>query len=227
MSIEKVHLRKLLRLFYAAASERRAILGADIYSEQTKKDGDDEEGGGDFHGPFWADAKRHVEGIVDLPTQTKTRIAKNARRRNLYPLLTQGFLAWRNEKRRWRNEDFILIQDVKGRVAFPELNGLVKVENLLAVRVENRFSRIVCPYFSEEPLLPPIGARLGLWLMSEALPRYPIEDLRILDVLRGKSFGVIDVGIEGDERAQFTAEYARVLEEWRKLKEERQVLVAA
>jgi hypothetical protein len=221
MSIEKIHLRKLLRLFYASVSKRRAILRADIYSEQRKEDGEDDEGGGDFHGPFWADAKRHVEGRADLPTQTKMRIAKNARRRHLYPLLTQGFLAWWTEKRRWRNEDFTLIQDVKGRVAFPELKGLVKVENLLAVRVENQFSRIVYPYFSDEPLLPPIGARLGLWLMSEALPIYPVHDLRILDVLRGKSFGVIDVGIEGTERAQFTAEYARVLEEWRKLKDEK------
>jgi len=223
MSIEKIQLRKLLRLFYATDPKRRSILRADIYGDIKKEadEDEDEDGGGDFHVPFWADAKRHVDGAVDLLSQTKMRIEKNERRRNLYPQLAAGFLKWWNEKRRWRNEKFIFIKDVKGRVQFPKLNGIVRVENLLPLRIDGQFARIVYPYFSDVPVLPDEGARLGLWLMHEALPNYPLEDLRLLDVLRSKSFGIIDVPLHGDERHLFEVKYESVLSEWKKLKDKK------
>jgi hypothetical protein len=135
MSIEKVHLRKLLQLFYASPSKRRSALLSDLYN-QAKRDAGENDDGGDFHAAFWSDAKRHAGGEVELRIQTNWRIERNERRKRLYPLLADGFLSWWNEKRRWRNERFSFIQGVKGQYFFPELNGLVKVEGLLAVRVE-------------------------------------------------------------------------------------------
>lgn len=220
MSLEKVQLRKLLRLFYATDARRRSILLSDIYSESMKDAGEDD-GGGDFHSAFWADAKRHVDGKVDLHSQTIMRVEKNERRKRLYPLLEAGFLNWWNEKRRWRNEKFVSIQNINGRVVFPELPGLVKVENLLALRVEDQFTRIVYPYFAEAPILPDEGARLGLWIAKQAIPRFPLSDFRILDVLRSKSYGIIDVPLQGNEEQLFKSKYKSVLDDWNKLKEEK------
>jgi hypothetical protein len=105
MSIEKIHLRKLLQLFYLPANKRKSLLRADIRNDLNKALGESTDGG-DFHGPFWADAKSHVAGQEDLRTAVKNRIASNKSRTRLYPLLAGGFLNWWDEKRRWRNEPF-------------------------------------------------------------------------------------------------------------------------
>lgn len=76
MSIEKIHLRKLLRLFYAEPRERRRLLVSDIGSDRTREQNGSGDGG-DFHGPFWADAKDHVAGKLDLREQSKARVESN------------------------------------------------------------------------------------------------------------------------------------------------------
>ena len=73
MSIEKAHLRKLLRIFYAEPRERRRLLLEDIRTDISKET-DARSDGGDFHGPFWADAKAHVAGTSNLREQAKIRI---------------------------------------------------------------------------------------------------------------------------------------------------------
>ena len=107
MSIQKIHLRKLLLLFDASSKERRRILLSDIASDRRKefrrKEGLKNDGG-DFYSPFWFDAKRHVAGEIELREATKLRIEQNYRRKRLYPVLTDAFLRWWDEKRRWRNE---------------------------------------------------------------------------------------------------------------------------
>ena len=93
MSIEKIHLRKLLQLFYLPANQRTSLLRSDIRQEQIKALGA-ADGGGDFHGAFWADAKAHVTGDDDLRTAVLDRINRNQTRKRLYPLLEKGFLGW-------------------------------------------------------------------------------------------------------------------------------------
>jgi len=105
MSIEKVHLRKLLRLFFLPDSARVSELRKDIRQE-IKKAAFPGGKGGDFHTPFWTDAKNHVAGRLDLAAQVDERIARNDNRVRLYPELSKGFLNWWNEKRRWQNEPF-------------------------------------------------------------------------------------------------------------------------
>lgn len=220
MSIEKIHLRKLLQLFYLPDNRRRSLLRADIRIDLNKALGETTDGG-DFHGPFWADAKSHVAGEEDLRSKIKERIESNKGRTRLYPLLSDGFLRWWNEKRRWRNEAFeFLPQSVKTQLSVPELGGTIKIENLLALQIGDQFSRIIYPYFSEDPPLPEEGRRIGLSVLNNGLPEYSVEDLRILDVLRASSCGTLDNPLQGNENELFLRRYGDVLKEWKKLREE-------
>lgn len=221
MSVKSIHLRKLLQLFYLSERELTTKLREDIRQEIAKLEGRSKPGG-DFYVGFWTDAKRHVKGEVDLLKQTDIRIRDNKGRERLYKLLAEGFLKWWDEKRRWRNEPFEIIdvKRVKGDYEFEELGAVVKVESLLCVRVGNDYNRLVYAYFSENPELPEEAARIGLWLMGEAVKDFSRDDNRILDVLRSRSYGLIDSPLQGNERNLFLQKYIHVLERWEKLREE-------
>jgi hypothetical protein len=218
MSVEKINLRKLLGLFYADRRDRRRILVADVRNERNK----DENGGGDggdFHGPFWADAKDHVAGKLDLREQSEVRVASNKARARLYPLLTEGFLNLWNERIQWRNEKFETYPiSIKAQLRIEELNAIVKIENVVAVKIPDGSSRIVYPYFGEKPALPIEGARLGLWALKEALIDFRAEDFRIIDILRRSYFRPAEISAQGNERELFVQKYRDLLEEWRKLR---------
>jgi hypothetical protein len=220
MSIEKIHLRKLLQLIYLPDNKRTSLLRADIRSDLKKAAGEDSKGG-DFHGPFWTDAKNHVAGIEDLRSKIKLRVESNIGRKRLYRLLGDGFLRWWNEKRRWRNVPFEIIPEgVSAQLLVSEVGGTIKIENLLALRVGDRFHRMIYPYFSEEPALPEEGRRIGLAVLNKGLPNYSIDDLRILDVLRGSSYGIIDQALQSNENGLLLKRYGDILKEWKKLKKE-------
>lgn len=221
MSLEKIHLRKLLQLIYATPAKRRGSILSDIGSDARKLLSPDSSGG-DFYGPFWADAKDYVAGKSDLREQTKGRIAANKSRQRLYPLLTDGFMRVWTEKVRWRNEEFAFLPtSVKAQLPIDELNATIKIENVVAVKIWNGANRVIYPYFSEEPILPNDGARLGFWALSEALPEFKIDDLRIIDVLRGSYFRPDDVPLQGNEREALVQRYGDLLAEWKKLRDKR------
>jgi len=113
MSLQKIHLRKLLQLFDAADGKRRALLRADIRDEMASAAGA-EKNGGDFYAPFWSDAKQHMGGASDLKLTTAARIELNKGRERLYPELRDGFLLWWNKKRRWINEPFEPLEEKIG-----------------------------------------------------------------------------------------------------------------
>ncbi|MFC1674036.1 hypothetical protein ACFL12_07850 [Pseudomonadota bacterium] len=221
MAIDNINLRKLLGLFYLPPNKLKTELRKDIYQENKKKEGGDG-GGGDFHIPFWSDAKAHVAGTHDLSLLTQDRIEKNRRSRfRLYPLLRDGFLQWWNEKRRWSNQEFELLQgSVKGRHQLPELDATVKVENILALKIDDDTHRLIYPYFKEEPRLQPEGARIGLWLLNATMNDYHVEDMRILDVLRSQSFSTSEFPLQGNEEELFISKYSYILEMWEDLKKE-------
>jgi hypothetical protein len=220
MSIEKIHLRKLLRLFYADQRERRRLLVSDIGNDRNRAQNGSEDGG-DFHGPFWADAKKHVAGKLDLRQLSKTRIETNKARARLYPLLTESFLSLWNEKIQWRNEKFETYPiSIKAQLYIEELGTTIKVENVVAVKIPDGSSRIVYPYFSETPTLPSEGARLGLWVLKEALTDFQAEDFRIVDILRGSYFRPMEIPTQGNERDLFVRKFDDILEEWRKLRDD-------
>lgn len=215
-----MHLRKLLQIFYAPSIQRRSLLRADIRQELAKNDGKSGDGG-DFHTAFWSGAKRHAIGTVDLRAQIEEYIQRSPQRKRLYPLLGEGFLVWWDEKRRWRNEPFVAMpRSLHGRFVHSDSGAIIKVENLLSLRIGDRSNRLIYPYFAEEPPLSGEAVRIGLWLMSHALPDQRIEDMRVLDVLRSASYGTLDVPLQGDEEEVFLRHYQSALAEWIKLRAE-------
>lgn len=220
MSFRKSPLRKLLQLFYAPQNLRASKIREDIRLDRGKAKGFSAKGG-DFHAPFWADAKAHMLSRGYLPDLVQARVAENKRLARLYPELSRGFLSWWDDKRRWHNEPLNLLPTVPGtQFNISEVGAVVKVEGAVALESGSSFHRIIYPYFSEKPVLPPEGARLAIWAMSQALPHFQVEDLRVLDVLRGNSFGTLDHALEGNEREIFVQKYEHLLRDWDRLQGE-------
>jgi len=220
MAIDRIHLRRLLEYFGLPADRRTAKVRADARNFIRNQAGASS-GGGDFHTCFWADAKAHAAGESDLVVTTQGRISDNWRRQRLFPVLRDGFLLWWNENRRWINEEIHALPDpVNAPHDFLEIGGRVKVENVLALRIGDRDLRLIYPYFSENPPLSDETARLGLWLMGQALRGHQIEQMRILDVIRGRTFSVDRLPLQGNEGAVFVERYARMLADWRGFIEE-------
>ncbi|MCD7111835.1 hypothetical protein LRX75_22670 [Rhizobium sp. DKSPLA3] len=218
MSLEVVGLGKLLQTAYADKALQKRILRIDLNSERKKAAGHKGGSGPDFYMPFWADAKQHVMGNLDLNAATAERIAANPRRTRLYNLLKQNFLMWWEQKRRLRNEPFSIIQEnLKARFEVPG-RGTLKVENTLAITIGEDGHRIFYPYFCEEPALSGEAARLGLWVMSQSIKRYDLQDMRMLDVIRGKSFSTIDTPLLGNEETLLNQKYGEVIDAWKALR---------
>jgi hypothetical protein len=219
MSFKVIGLGKLLKALYATNAQRISMLRADIRGELEKEKNPGSDEGGDFYVPFWADAKGHVAGTLDLHLATPERIARHKGRERLYPMLRDGFLLWWETKRRLRNVPFELIdENVKARYTSPGL-GQVKVENTLSITVGSDGHRILYPYFCEDPALSSEAARLGLWVMSQCVKGYVLRDMRLLDVIRGQSFSDLDTPLLGNEEQLFLAKYTKVLEERRQLRD--------
>ncbi len=212
MALNRIHLRKLLKILFLEPNMRRSELRSDIREEIAREAGQ-EGGGGDFYAPFWADAKNHVFGTADLHNMVDGRVEANGRRANLYPQLRTGFLIWWNERRRWTNEPFRPGRQLKAHFPFANLDAVVKVDNILSVRDGAGEEHVVYPYFAPQPELSENAARLGLWLLSSALPTVPLEEIRILDVIRGRTFSIDRSPLRGDEQEEFTTRYSAALNE--------------
>ncbi|KQV35773.1 MULTISPECIES: hypothetical protein [unclassified Rhizobium] len=219
MSIDRIHLRKLLKIMFLADGPRRTALRTDI-REEIAKDAGDDGGGGDFYAPFWADARAHVFGMEDLHTAVQARIQANGRRSNLYPRLRDGFLRWWTERRRWTNAPFQPGQQLKSNFQSPDLGATVKVDSILSVRDAQGIEHYMYPYFAPEPVLSAEAARLGLWLLLETLDQVPPAEIRILDVIRGETFSIDRYPLLGTEEQNFTDRYRALLAERAALAEE-------
>ena len=219
MALNHIHLRKLLKILFLDNRSRIAELRKDIREERVKSAGHDASGA-DFYVPFWADAKSHVFGLVDLQQATDERIALNRSRRNIYPLLRDGFLVWWDRRRRWTNTPFTSGQRVKTQFQFPGLDAIVKIDNILSVQDGRGVEHFVYPYFSPHPPLSDEAARLGLWLLIQALPTVPPNEIRILDVIRGQTFSLDRHPLRGQEEQIFRNLYHSALLERQRLEEE-------
>jgi hypothetical protein len=197
MSFELIHLRKIIMLCYCPENRQVSEARADIRSELARERGE-AGGGGDFHTPFWRDARDHTLGVQDILASTRVRIAANPARARLYPLLAQGFLRWWDKRRRWTNEPFQRIDSPHARHVFENL-GTYKVEGILALRDANADDHFVYPYFSERPELSPESARVMLSCLANALPNIDRESLVVLDVLRGQSYTIDRYPLRGNE----------------------------
>ncbi len=217
MSIRNIHLRKLLKILFLNDRDRRSALRGDIREEIAREVGDNS-GGGDFYAPFWFDAKAHAFGGADLHDCVEQRIAANAGRANLYPLLRDGFLLWWDERRRWTNEPFQPGQLLKASFPFPGMDAIVKVDSVLSVRDSQGVEHFVYPYFAPTPALSDEASRWGLWLLSAALNTVDSNEIRILDVIRGRTFSLDRTPLLGNEEAAFRHRFSSALAEWDELR---------
>jgi hypothetical protein len=83
--------------------------------------------------------------------------------------------------------------------------------------VRGEYTRVVYPYFSEEPALPEEGGRLGLWAMQQALAGLDPKDMRIIDPLRRTFFSPQTTPLHGDENLVFHEKYKSLIGEWNRL----------
>ena len=211
MSLEIINLRKLLKLMYLDQPALTSALRADIRDDLARERGVVASGGG-FYAPFWRDAKDHVFGLADLHEATDRRVDDNARRKNLYPLLRDGFLVWWNERRRWTNAPFEPIDTPRTRYRVPIVNVTVKIDSILSVQDGRGDDHYIYPYWFSLPSLSDEAARVGLWLLSQALPQINAQELRILDVIRGQNFALERNNLQGDESEIFTRNYLRLVQ---------------
>ncbi len=221
MTVLDIPLRKALQLFYAPQSVQRKILKEDIRLDRRKEAGGNRTRGGDFYLPFWSDVKTHISGHGDLAQLTDDRIKSNRNLKRLYPLLKEGILELLSAKLRWSNEPVeIVAQSVHGNLRIDELGGTVRIKDALHARVRGEYTRIVYPYFSEEPALPEEGGRLGLWVMQQTLTELDPSDMRIIDALRRTFFSPQTTPLKGDEESVFHKNYKALIGEWERLKHE-------
>lgn len=221
MTIKVINLNKLLYLCALPDNVLTSELRDDLRTERNKRLGK-KSGGGHFHHPWWGAAKKHAVGLLDLEEHTPALVAANAKyRKRLYPLLTQGFLSWLRYLRRTTNLRIGWAEEeVHTHYFVPELGLTVKVDNLLALKLGEDRHKLIYPYFSEEPSLDEKWARVGLWLMREALSTYDLADMELLDVLRGRSFSGASHFLKGDEEVVFQRRYQAVVQRWEELKPE-------
>ena len=219
MSLQSIHLRKILKIMYLPLGPRTSALRTDI-REDIARENDEGGGGGDFYGPFWRDAKDHVFGLSDLRQQTRQRIAANARRANLYERLRDGFLLWWDDRRRWTNEPFRQAAAIKRTTRIGNVDADIKFGHILSVRDGNGDDHFVYPYWFPEPAMTDVMARLALWALIQAFPATDPAEFRVLDVIRGQTFGIDRNPLRGDEGAMFERRHAGALAQWRRLREE-------
>lgn len=221
MSVLDIPLRKTLQLFYANEPLRRSVLKEDIRLDRRKEAGGTRSQGGDFYLPFWSDVKKHISGDGDLTQMTVDRLTSNSNFKRLYPLLKDGVLELLSAKLRWSNEPVEIIpQSVHGNLKIEELGAVVRIRDALHARVREKYTRVVYPYFSEEPALSEEAGRLGLWVMQQALPNLDPSDMRLIDPLRRVFFSPETTPLQGDEKPVFIDKYRSLISEWERLKRE-------
>ncbi|SDN70513.1 hypothetical protein [Ensifer sp. YR511] len=219
MSVQDIPLRKALQLFYAPQSVRRSILKEDIRLDRRKEEGGNRSKGGDFHQPFWSDVKKHIAGGADLSEMTDDRIRSNKNFTRLYPLLKDGVIDLLSAKLRWSNEPVQIVpKSVHGNLKFRDIGGIIRIRDALHARVRGEYTRVVYPYFSEDPALPAEGGRLGLWAMQQALTEPDPNDMRIIDILRRTFFSPQTTPLRGNEEIVFRDNYISLIAEWERLK---------
>lgn len=221
MTAKTLHLGKVLKFLMLDDNKLVSELRRELRAERNKLLTSADKAGGDFYVPFWADAKLHVIGAVNLVSQTDWRVEQSAQRATLYPLLRKGFLAWlaevsrsTNQKVGWQEGKFHNHIDIDG------LELTLKVDNLLALKIGKDQFRLVYPYFAKSPILSEKWARVALWAMAEAFPTVSVVDLEILDVLRGVGFRGANLSLKGDEEFLFKSRYKAILKKWDELRPE-------
>ncbi|MFC4349597.1 hypothetical protein ACFO5Q_17235 [Kordiimonas lipolytica] len=225
MSLHEARLSKIIKIAYADAKlSRKEIfndVSACIRKEQNPESGSG--GGGDFHGVLWAAFKECIfeQDVEGFDQMVAALISGNSRRKRLFPQLADGLKSWGLLKRRWMNEEIKRIKNPVGTVILEGQDIAFKVNNVLALEIVGKGNRYIYPYFSEKPALNDEAARVALWQLHCALPHVHLDEIRILDVMRGKSYSTVEVPLVGDEHDIFAHQVAEIFQLWDKRYQDR------
>lgn len=220
MSFELINLNKLLRICALHDDKARSALKREAYQDRRREE-HPSESGGDFYGPFWSDAKSYATEGTDLELATSMRIERHGVRDRLYSVVCPQFIEWWQRFEGSMNEEMApLDENVHARREMDGLGITVKVDNLLCFRIDPDRHRLIYPYFSEEPSLSSRWARVGIWVMSQVLEGFRVQDMVILDVHRARSFSVREIDLRGDEADIFAARIVELREVWEEILEE-------
>lgn len=214
MSLDLINLRKALKFCMLDDDKAFSALRREAYEDRRRIEFSGE-GGGDFFGPFWSDAKAFATEGANLVAATESRVEAHGGRSRLYPILCERFSQWWYQFERTINEPLIPLREtVHARRDFDDLDVTIKVDNLLAFQIDRDRHRLIYPYFSESPPLSQRWARVGLWVMTEVLEGFRGLDMVILDVQRGRSFSLREIDFRGDEEAIFMNRMAELRVFW-------------
>lgn len=195
------------------------MLKKEIWLDRQKEAGGTRSQGGDFYLPFWSDVKSHVSGTGDLTQLIDDRVKSNRNFKRLYPILKDGILDLLSAKLRWSNEPVEIVpQSVHGKLRIEDLDATIRIKDALHAVVRQKYTRVVYPYFREEPDLPEEGGRLGLWVMQQTLTEFDPNDMRIIDPIRRTFFSPQTTPLLGNEEIVFRDYYRNLLSEWDYLK---------
>lgn len=212
---KSMHLHKILRLMSCDGKLYRRKLIEDV-NQDIKREINGGSSGGEFYTPFWALAKRFVISGGDMRRETAVLIDKHSGRRNIYPKLEKGFSGWWAEKRRWRNEPF---SEIRFEPIYYSMCGWnIKIVNVLALSGSDASQRLIYPYWYNEPAVDVSIARLGLAVIDQSVNNFKTEELRLLDIIRGRSFSVDDVRLSGGETSEFEQRLKHIVEDWNMLR---------
>lgn len=220
MAMDRLSLSRFLELMQLPHARRLRMIERDarraVYVEQFGKDADG--GGGDFYGPFWADAKRSaVDDSFDLASATVERIASNKSRRRLYPVLLNGFESGWAVLRQARISGGVitLVSNLAVTLKGSEGEDRLRATNALSVQEAGTHLHITYPYFSKDVGLGTRHARLGLAVLKQGFASAKPKTVAILDVLRGNLFVGDEVIEDSSAREQVVERYDAVMREWR------------
>lgn len=217
MAINSMHLDRFLRLLCHDEKGLRKELLGDINTESKRAEGLKIEGG-HFYSAFWADAREHINGGQHLSASTEQRIKDDPRRKNIYPLLAEGFLSLFT---RFDNSELKLLdRRPKGHLEVAEINLTLKIENIMALSIREQ-EYLIYPYWFLEPRLLEEPARIGLWAIDNALKNESVNIIRLVDIIRGKRYAVDAYQPNGNEADLLKIRYRKIYDYWERLVEEK------
>ena len=226
MAINSLHVNKTLRFLdlsknrFLDSSDRglRKELLTDISRDRRKSAGR-KTGGGNFYGPFWGDVRRHFLREGNISELTKDTIGRDHGRENLYTLLEANFQIFL--RRGHNSEAELSAKRPNGDFNLSDIGLTTKVEGILTLIIEGD-EHLVYPYWFNEPRLSDDTVRIGLWLISKALPYENPENIRILDIMRANYFSLETHPLKGNEEELLIQGYQEISNFRQELAEEKE-----
>lgn len=231
MAFKKVHLWKLLRFFDMDVRFLRQKLLIEAGNVIKKERGLDKKNtGGDYYSSFWGCIRRFYEDGEDL---TESIIAVSEGKKGLqanYPKLEKGFtLWWKEQVERWGNRQHSFSR--VWPISHHKIQGLaldLKVERMFSFNLSSdqdngkKVEKLVYLYWYVEPVLSFQTAEIGLSILGEIFPKVGVENIKIIDIARGRAFYGADLNNPSTYyKDNFINKYKYLIDQFEKILKEK------